>query len=155
MTTPHRVVVAKCDLGEYETKGYRRVQGESLAEHVGAGWDLLPREEQDKLCLVEIDAEQHRKQNSPERAFCVHQQTQWMLCGAELLKLDVLERNPMRTLCASAEDDAGPRWFLSSDLGEDARQAVSLARPFIMESIATHRRVADELESFLIGMEIL
>lgn len=155
MTTPHRVVVAKCDLEEYEKKGYRRTEGESLAEHVGAGWSLLPPEEQRKLCLVEIDADKHRSQNSPERAFCVEQGLKHMVDRVDLLKLDVLERGERNSLCASAEFDNGPRWFVDAELGEDARQAVAKAAPSIREAVAEHRRIADELESFLMGMEAL
>ena len=158
MTTPHRVVVAKCDLEEYEKKGYRRTEGESLAEHVGAGWELLPPEERAQLCLVEIDAAKHRAMNTPERAFCVHQRAKFMTDGAELLKLDVLQRPEVgerNTLCASADFDDGPRWFVDAELGTDARQAVAIARPSLLEAIAEHRRIADELESFLMGMEAL
>lgn len=151
----HKVVVDKLSLPAFLEKGYALVTTGTVAEQLGAASELLGEEERKNFVLVEIAQSKHQAMNAPERAFCVHQRPQWMLCGAELLKLDVLERNPSRTLCASVEDDAGPRWFLSSDLGEDARQAVSLARPFIMEGIAEHRRIADELESFLIGMEAL
>jgi len=155
MTDMHRVVISKTDLEEYEGKGYRRAEGESLAAHVGAGWTLLPREDRDALCLVEIDKDKHQAQNSPPRAFVVHQRCQFVVVGAELFKLDVLERGDANTLTASAEFDEGPRWYPSAHLGEDARQAVAIARPAITQAIAEHRRVADELESFLIGMEAL
>jgi hypothetical protein len=150
----HKVVVTKAELRAYLEKGYA-LSSDPVSELLGSVYSLLSQEEREDCVLVEIAQSKHQAMNAPERAFCVHQRPQWMLCGAELLKLDVLERNPSRTLCASAEDDAGPRWFRSIDLGEDARQAVSLARPFIMEGIAEHRRIADELESFLIGMEAL
>lgn len=155
MTEKHHVVISKSDLEEYEGKGYRRVEGESLAEHVGAGWSLLPRDEQQKLCLVGIDKAQHQAQNSPPRAFYVDMHYRHMIGSAELLKLDVLERSDRDTLCASAEVDTGPRWYPSDHLGEEARQAVGIARPFIIDVIAEHRRIADELESFLMGMEAL
>lgn len=152
--TMHKVVVDKTALPTFLEKGYTLSNG-SVGEQLGSAWSLLSVEERECLVLVEIEQTKHRAMNTPERAFCVHQRCKFMVDGAALLKLDVLERGERNTLCASAEFDDGPRWFVDADLGEDARQAVALARPSLMEAIAEHRRIADELESFLMGMEAL
>jgi hypothetical protein len=149
-------VVNKAALPAYLEKGYALVTSGSVSDQLGdAAYSLLSEEERGHFALVEIDQSKHQAMNAPERAFCVHQRCDWMLADVDLLKLDVLERSERKTLCASAEADTEPRWYSEEDLGENARQAVGNARPAIIAAIATHRRIADELESFLIGMEAL
>jgi hypothetical protein len=156
MTDKQRVVISKRELDDYKSRGYSRVQGESLAEHVGAGWELLPKEDQDALVLVEIDAAAHQRRNSAAPAYVVHQRCEFVTTGAELLRLDALaESDGRRTLAAVAGSDEGPRWFLTEDIAPEPRLAVVAARLSITQAIAEHRRIADELESFLQGMECL
>lgn len=152
--TMHKVVVDKTALHSYVEKGYRPSSG-SLAEHMGKAWELLALEDRNDLVLLEIGEAEHRQMNTPERVFCVQQGYKLMADRVDLLKLDVLERGERNSLCASAEFDDGPRWFVDAELGEDARQAVVFAAPSLREAIAEHRRIAGELESFLIGMEAL
>lgn len=150
----HKVVVDKSMLDSYLEKGY--VHSDTLlSEQLGHAWYALSKDERDALVLLEIDQDEHRAQNAPPRVFVVHQSCQFVVTRAELLKLDVLERSDNNTLCANADFDSGPRWFVTADLGDDARQAVAIARPSILEAIAEHRRIADELTSFLQGMEAL
>lgn len=152
--TMHRVVADSTALHSYLERGYQ-LSSASLAEHMGKAWELLCKEDRDDLVLLEIDEARHQQLNQPERVYCVHQRAEFVVVGAELLKLDVLERGERNSLCASAQVDDGPRWFVDAELGSDPRQAIALARPSLLQAIAEHRRVADELESFLMGMEAL
>jgi hypothetical protein len=150
----HKVVVDTVNLASYLEKGYR-VSGDSLGEHIGQAWQLLPQEERESLVLVEIEQTEHQRLNSAPPAYVCNVRAQFMASGAELLKLDcIAERDEHRTL-ASVENSDESRWFLTVDIAETPRAAVAFAKLEIVNAIAEHRRIADELTSFLQGMECL
>lgn len=155
MTEKQRVVVDEAALPEYLEKGYRRVEGESLAAALGPAWELLPHEEQAKLVLVEIDAAIHRKLSAPERVYHCRLKAMGVIFDASVQTLDVLEPSALWTLCADAELDLGPGRVLTEELAPSAREAVQLRAPTIRGFIADMRRQADVLETFLAKAETL
>ena len=151
--TMQRVVVDQAALPSYLKKGYALVEGHSAAAELGPAWQLLPKEERDKLVLVEIDAAEHRKHSAPDRLFHCALKAVSVCFEALIRPLDVLEHGSTWTVCAHAVRDEGPLEVLTQELAESPREAVLKRRHFIRSCIEDMRRHADALEAFLVANE--
>jgi hypothetical protein len=153
----HKVVVDRRSRHEYLQKGYQQ-SNDSLAEHMGVAWNLLPQEDREDLMLMEIDGSEHARQNNPPRRYRAWCHTSYYSSGASVQGLDVLgPADAYEDVPVVADGDAattGAFYVKSPNLFETPREAAQSIAEQVRAEIMAHRLAIDVLAAFLKGHEV-
>jgi hypothetical protein len=147
-------VVADCEAvtEAYLNSGYKR-SSRTVLEQLGANlYKLLSKETRAGLTVLEIDAEQHEKLNSNERASRPVYKHTPMITAARVERVEVLERGGWHSMVAPVLDDltdSHPLECETSDLHLTSERCAQSMERTVREAIDQHLDAIGELRKFL------